>query len=376
MVINQAMLSQSVALAGIDCANVAAGLDDFLSLTRDIQDKVMSARAQPVKPLFQRMARVVREASLLLGKEVRLNTEGGATEVDRTVIERLAEPLTHMIRNSVDHGIESPEQRLAAGKPGEGQITLSAAHRGGRFVIEVADDGAGIDRKRVLERARSRGLVAADATPGEAEIDALLFLPGFSTAGEASALSGRGVGMDVVKRAIDALGGRLSIASERGTGTRFAISLPLTLAVLDGMVIEVAGQTLVIPLAAIIETASLASRSVLPIGNKAEVLQMRGELVPVVDLGVQLGFRPPDEVNRKGIVLLAAQASGDRVALIVDAVKEQRQVVIKGLGPAIGRIPGIAAATILGDGRVALIVDPADLSRRHRVPEAHLQMTG
>lgn len=376
LVINQAMLSQSVALAGIDCADVTAGLDAFLSLTRDIQDKVMSARAQLVKPLFQRMSRVVREASVLLGKEVRLKTEGGATEVDRTVIERLAEPLTHMIRNSVDHGIETPEQRLAAGKPREGQITLSAAHRAGRFVVEVADDGAGIDRQRVLDRARSRGLIPRDATPGDAEIDGLLFLPGFSTAGEVSAVSGRGVGMDVVKRAIEALGGRVSIDSERGIGTRFALSLPLTLAVLDGMVVQVAGQTLVIPLAAIIETASLASLAIRRIGDRVELLQMRGGLVPVLDLGVELGFRPPGAMNRDGIVLLTVTANGDRAALIVDAVKEQRQVVIKGLDPALGRIPGVAAATILGDGRIALIIDPADLSRRRHGPDAHLRKTG
>lgn len=360
LVINQAMLSQSVSLSGSGNAEITAGLEAFQSLTRDLQDSVMAVRAQPVKPLFQRMARIVREASAAVGKEVRLRTEGDATEVDKTVIERLADPLTHMVRNAVSHGLETPQRRLAAGKPPAGQITLTAAHRAGRIVIDVADDGAGIDRTRVLEHARSGGLVPPGVALGDAETDNLLFLPGFSTAERVSALSGRGVGMDVVKSAMTALGGRLSITSEPGRGTTFSISLPLTLAVLDGMVIRAAGQSFVIPLSAIVETAALTPDVIRRVGT-AELMHIRGELVPLIDLGARLGFRTATEPIPSGIVLLTARENGARTALVVDAIMEQRQVVIKGLGAGFGRMPGVAAATILGDGKIALILDPADL---------------
>ncbi len=370
LVINQAMLSQSVSQAGLANTEVTAGLEAFMTLTRDIQESVMSVRAQPVKPLFQRMARIVREASASVGKTVRLRTEGEATEVDKTVIERLADPLTHMIRNAVDHGLETPGARVAAGKPAEGQITLSAFHRAGRILIEVADDGAGINRAKVREIAESRGLIAADAQLTDAEIDNLLFLPGFSTVDKVSPLSGRGVGMDVVRSSIAALGGRISIFSEPGAGTTFSISLPLTLAVLDGMVVGAAGQTFVVPLSAIIETAGLAPESIKQIGGTGELLHIRGELIPIIDLGVRLGFRSPHEVNRSGIVLLTSQDNGGRTALVVDTIMEQRQVVIKGLGPLFGPMPGVAAATILGDGQIALILDPADLVQKTRVTSA------
>lgn len=371
LVINQAMLSQSVGSAGIGNPEIAAGLEAFLSLTRDLQDSVMAVRAQPVKPLFQRMARIVREASTALGKEVRLKTVGEATEVDKTVIERLADPLTHMVRNAISHGIEAPASRLAAGKPAEGQVTLSAVHRAGRIVIEVADDGAGVDREAVLRLAQARGLVPPDAALGEAEIDNLMFLPGFSTTAQVTALSGRGVGMDVVKGAVAALGGRVSIASAAGHGTTFSISLPLTLAVLDGMVVQAAGQTFVVPLSTIIETAALTPEVIRRVGG-AELLHIRGELVPLIDLGTRLGFRGGISAVGRGIVLLTARDDGARTALIVDAIMEQRQVVIKGFGAGFGRMPGVAAATILGDGKIALILDPADLAQGARDPDIAL----
>lgn len=364
LVINQAMLAQSVAEAGMaENTSVMNGLEEFMMLTRDIQDGVMMIRAQPVKPLFQRMARIIREASSAVRKEVRLKTEGEATEVDKTVIERLSDPLTHMIRNSVDHGIETPDKRLAAGKPAEGVITLSASHRAGRVLIEVADDGAGINRPRVREIAISKGLIASDAQLTDTEIDNLLFLPGFSTASQISALSGRGVGMDVVKSAITALGGRIVITSEAGVGTKFSISLPLTLAVLDGMVVRVADQTLVVPLSAIVETATLSAEDIRRIGRTTEVLHIRGDFVPLFDLGAQLGFRRNADAPDDAIVILTSQEDGSRAALIVDQIMEQRQVVIKGLNRNYGPIPGVAAATILGDGQVALILDPSDLTR-------------
>lgn len=362
LVINQAMLAQSVAEAGLPPNSaVMTGLEAFMMLTRDIQDSVMMIRAQPVKPLFQRMARIVREASGAVGKEVRLRTEGEATEVDKTVIERLADPLTHMIRNAVDHGLETPEKRRAAGKTAEGVITLSAQHRSGRVVIEVSDDGAGINRPKVREIAVSKGLVAADAQLSDSEIDNLLFLPGFSTADQVSALSGRGVGMDVVRQAIQSLGGRITIHSEPGKGTRFSISLPLTLAVLDGMVVNVAGETLVVPLSAILETATLTDEDIRALGPNTNVIHVRGAFVPLYDLGAELGYRAPKSSYAGGIVLLTAQENGTRSALVVDSILEQRQVVIKGLQRSYGHIPGVAAATILGDGQIALILDPPDL---------------
>jgi two-component system chemotaxis sensor kinase CheA len=342
---------------------VMNGLEAFMMLTRDIQDSVMMIRAQPVKPLFQRMARIVREASAAVGKEVRLHTEGETTEIDKTVIERLADPLTHMIRNAVDHGLEPPEVRRAAGKPSEGVITLSALHRAGRVVLEIEDDGAGINRPKVREIAVRRGLIAPDAVLGDAETDALLFLPGFSTATTVSALSGRGVGMDVVRQAIQSLGGRVTITSQPGRGSKFSISLPLTLAVLDGMVVQVAGETLVVPLSSILETAALTHDDIRALGPQTNVIHVRGAFVPLYDLGAELGFRRPRASYEGGIVLLCAQENGNRAAIVVDAIMEQRQVVIKGLQQAYGRIPGVAAATILGDGQIALILDPADLVR-------------
>ena len=362
LVINQAMLSQSVAEAGLPPNSpVSTGLEEFLQLTRDIQESVMMIRAQPIKSLFQRMGRIVRESSASVGKEVRLHTDGENTEVDKTVIERLADPLTHMIRNAVDHGLESPEVRLAAGKPREGHVTLTAQHRSGRIVIEVADDGAGINRERVKEKAIEKGLVPAEAQLSDSDIDNLLFLPGFSTASAISNLSGRGVGMDVVRSSIQSLGGRINITSQEGKGTTFSISLPLTLAVLDGMVVRVADETLVVPLNAILETLTLTDGDLKALGPETHVVQIRGGFVPLLDLGAELGYRSPLDSYVGGIVLLIGQEDGNRAALAVDAIEDQRQVVIKGLEGSYGRVPGIAAATILGDGQIALILDPMDL---------------
>jgi len=363
LVINQAMLSQSVTEAGLPPNSpVVNGLEEFMQLTRDIQDSVMMIRAQPVKSLFQRMSRIVREASAAIGKTVRLRTDGEATEVDKTVIERLADPLTHMIRNAVDHGLEKPEVRLAAGKPAEGLVTLSAGHRSGRVVIEISDDGAGINREKVVQVAIKKGLIPEDAVLSDNEIDNILFLPGFSTASEISNLSGRGVGMDVVKSSIQGLGGRISIHSERGKGTTFSISLPLTLAVLDGMVIHVANETLVVPLNAIVETLTLGKGDIRALGPETNVVQIRGEFVPLLDLGTELGYREPLPDYTGGIVLLITHEDGSRAALVVDSIQDQRQVVIKGLQDSYGHVPGVAAATILGDGQIALILDPIDIT--------------
>jgi two-component system, chemotaxis family, sensor kinase CheA len=368
LVINQAMLSQSFAEAGLATdGKISSGLDEFLQLTRDIQESVMMIRAQPVKALFQRMGRIVRESSAAVGKSVRLVTEGEATEIDKTMIERLSDPLTHMIRNAVDHGLESPERRRATGKPAEGTVTLTACHRSGRVVIEIRDDGAGIDRAKVQSRAEERGLIAPGLAMTEAEIDSLLFLPGFSTADQVSKLSGRGVGMDVVRTAISALGGRIGIASEQGRGTSFTISLPLTLAVLDGMVVECAGEMLVVPLSAVAETLRLGSADLSSVGPAAIAVRVRDTFVPLLDLAAALGYAPRRTDYADSIALLLAEEDGTRAAVVVDRIADQRQVVIKGIEDSYGRVHGVAAATILGDGRIALILDPGDLMTRTQV---------
>ncbi|HLH50648.1 MAG TPA: chemotaxis protein CheA, partial [Roseiarcus sp.] len=358
LVINQAMLAQRVAEAGLGRGSaVATGLDELERLTREIQDSVMAIRAQPVKPVFQRMSRIVREVAEITGKSVHLITDGENTEVDKTVIERLADPLTHMIRNAIDHGIEDPTKRVAAGKPAEGVVRLSALHRSGRIVIEVADDGAGINRPRVREIAVRKGLVAPDAVLSDDEIDNLIFAPGFSTAESVSNISGRGVGMDVVKRSIQALGGRISISSRPGAGSTFTMSLPLTLAVLDGMVVSVAGQTLVLPLTAIVETLQPSETSVHSFGTSGQVILVRKALTPLIDVGMRLGFRSSPADSLACVAILVESEGGGRSALLVDAIQDQRQIVVKSLEGNYGHVPGIAAATILGDGRVALILD-------------------
>jgi two-component system chemotaxis sensor kinase CheA len=358
LVINQAMLSQRVMEAGFARASgVAMGLDELEQLTREIQDSVMAIRAQPVKSVFQRMPRLVREVAAMTGKPVRLVTDGEGTEVDKTVIERLADPLTHMIRNAIDHGLESPEKRAAAGKPAEGVVRLTAAHRSGRIVIEVADDGGGINRERVKSIAIEKGLVAPEAALSDEEIDNLIFMPGFSTASEVSDISGRGVGMDVVRRSIQALGGRITIASRPGKGSTFTMSLPLTLAVLDGMVVSVQGQTLVAPITAIVETLLPKAGDVHSLGGSARVIAIRDTYVPLIDVGMALGYRAGPLDATQGVALLIEGEGGARAALLVDAIQGQRQVVIKSLEANYQQVPGVAAATILGDGRVALILD-------------------
>ncbi|AXI48880.1 chemotaxis protein CheA [Sulfitobacter sp. SK012] len=357
LVINQAMLTESLERIGLSAhSDLMNGLDEFQRLTRDIQDSVMMIRAQPVKPLFRRMARIVRETSNALGKDVDFVTNGEATEIDKTMIERLADPLTHMIRNAVDHGLETAAQRLAQGK-----IRLSAAHRSGRVVIEVSDDGAGFDRDKIREVAIKKGLLTPEILLTDAEIDNLLFLPGFSTSNTVSDVSGRGVGMDVVRAAIQELGGRVATTSEIGKGTTFSISLPLTLAVMDGMIIKVADETLVLPVNSVVETLSLSASSVEKIGSGVEILRTRGGCVPLFDLGAELGYRGKTTDYEDAIVLLINHDTGARSALLIDDILDQRQVVIKGLDDSFLRAPGIAAATILGDGQIALILDPADV---------------
>ncbi|SHI75584.1 chemotaxis protein CheA [Wenxinia saemankumensis] len=358
LIINQAVISQRLAALGAEPnSEIMGDLDDYRHLARDIQEGVMAIRAQPVKPLFQRMGRIIREASEALGKDVVMVTEGEGTEVDKTVVERLADPLTHMVRNAVDHGIESIADRRAAGKPDQGTVRLLAAHRSGHVHIEISDDGGGLHRERIFQTAVDKGLIPPDAKLTESEIDNLLFLPGFSTASKISKLSGRGVGMDVVKTAITSLGGRVTIASRPGAGSTFSITLPLTLAVLDGMIVTVAGQTMVLPLHSILETIRPNTRDVRPLGAEGHVLSIRGSYVPIISLAHVLGLSDEPFDPQSCIFVLIRTEGSSPVSLAVDSISDQRQVVIKSLEGNYGTIPGISAATILGDGKIALIVD-------------------
>lgn len=357
LVIAQAMLGQVVQeLPEAMSARMSQILEEVTHHTRELKDSVMSMRAQPVKSVFQRMPRLVRELSAKTGKKVALEMRGETTEVDKTIIERLSDPLTHIIRNSCDHGIETPDVRLAAGKPDEGTIILSAEHRGGRIVIEIKDDGAGINSERVLKKARERGLVSADAVLPEDEVNNLIFMPGFSTAETVSDISGRGVGMDVVRRNIQDLGGRINLKSERGKGMTIQLTLPLTLAVMDGMVVRVGAETYVLPMAAIVECLRPGQSEVHNLLGTHGTLHLRGEIVPMVHLGDALGV-PATLNSGDGVVIIIEAGEGIKLGLAVDDLLGHQQVVIKSIEENYGTVPGIAAATILGNGRVAFILD-------------------
>ncbi|WP_295217612.1 chemotaxis protein CheA [uncultured Brevundimonas sp.] len=358
LVIQQAMLSQRVLESGLArSSGIALGLEDLELLTREIQDSVMAIRAQPVKSVFQRMPRLVREVADMVSKQVRLVTAGEDTEVDKTVVERLAEPITHMLRNAIDHGLETPEERVAAGKPAEGTVRLAALHRSGRIVIEISDDGRGINRERVKKIAIDKGLIAADAPLTDEQIDNLIFAPGFSTAAVVSDISGRGVGMDVVKRSIQALGGRISISSVPGKGSTFTLSLPLTLAVLDGMVVAAAEQTLIAPLPAIVESLTPQAVDLHFVGGVDPVIRFRDRFLPLIDVALIMGFSEQPMNPTEGVAVVVETEGGQQAALLFDAIQGQRQVVIKSLETNYQQVEGVAAATILGDGRVALILD-------------------
>lgn len=362
LVIKEAMLSQVIETVGLaDNLDVAAGLDGIRQLADEIQDSVMAIRAQPLKLVFQRMHRIIREASEVTQKPVRLITLGEQTEVDKTMIERLVDPLTHMIRNSVDHGLEDSLTRERRGKPHVGTVTLSAAHRSGRVQIELSDDGGGINRALVRKIAEDRGLIPPGAALSPTEIDQLLFLPGFSSKQEVSAISGRGVGLDVVRREIMALGGRVMIQSVEGQGTTFSIALPLTLAVLEGMLIQLCDQTMVLPITSIQETLRPTPDSLHGIGQTGRAVANRGDLIPIIDLGCCFGLRKERASLEEGVLIVVETDSHKRAALHVDGIIDQRQVVIKSLEENYGRVSGVSAATILGDGKIALIIDPEEI---------------
>jgi two-component system chemotaxis sensor kinase CheA len=367
LVITQAMLCQGIEEAVLKRNTlVSNGLTELEHLTRELQESVMAIRTQPVKSVFQRMPRLVRELAIHTNKQVRLVVDGEATEVDKTVIERLSEPLTHMIRNAIDHGLETPAERLAAGKKAEGTVRLSAEHRGGRIVIEVADDGRGIDRERVRAKAIERGLLSAAATLSDEETDDLIFVPGFSTASQVSDISGRGVGMDVVRRNIIDLGGRVAISSVPRKGSKFSLTLPLTLAVLDGMIVSVGSETYVLPLAHIVESLKPKCEDIKSFGPERSLLRVRNTYVPLVRIGELLEVAGAKTDPADGVVILVESEGAGQLALAVDTIVGQQQVVIKSFEANYQHIVGIAAATILGDGRVALILDVDGLVWRCR----------
>ena len=363
LVISQAMLGQVVQ----DLPETASGrliqiLEEVVHHTRELKDSVMSMRAQPVGSVFQRMPRLVREVATKTHKKVRLEMVGETTEVDRSIIERLGDPLTHIIRNSVDHGVELPADRIKAGKNEEGTIRLSAEHRGGKIIIEVKDDGAGINSERVLRKAKEKGLIRADATLTDDEIANLIMLPGFSTAETISDISGRGVGMDVVRSNIQEIGGRISVKSTPGKGMVIQLALPLTLAVMDGMVIKVGNQTYVMPLSSIVECLRPARSDISNLIGTRGMLHLRGEFVPLVLLSELLDVGTEMKETGERVVIITDAGEGAHFGLIVDELCGHQQVVIKSIEESYGAVPGIAAATILGNGRVAFILDVEKLS--------------
>ena len=356
LVITQAMLAQSAStLDPVEFERLHNGLGQLERNTRDMQESVMSIRMMPISVVFSRFPRVVRDLAQKLGKQIELKTIGEGTELDKSLIERISDPLTHLVRNSLDHGVEMPEDRIAKGKSPVGTITLKAYHQSGNIVIEVGDDGAGLNRQKILGKAREKGIAVHDQMTDN-EVWLLIFEPGFSTADVVTEVSGRGVGMDVVKRNISAMGGRVEIESMTGIGTRMTVRLPLTLAILDGMSVAAGRETYIIPLGYVIESLQAERGMIKSVSGVERLLQVRGEYLPVVALYEIFGI--PDTVTRldQGIMVVI-EADGVKAALFIDALVGQHQVVIKSLESNYRKVQGISGATIMGDGHVAMILD-------------------
>ncbi|MFO1457424.1 MAG: chemotaxis protein CheA [Steroidobacteraceae bacterium] len=363
LVITQSMLSQlGGAFVGPQGERLRTGLAQLERSVRELQESVMRVRMVPISFVFSRFPRMVRDLSQRLGKLVELKMTGGETELDKTVLEKIGDPLVHLVRNGIDHGIEMPDVRLGKGKPETGTLHLHAYHRGGNITVEVSEDGAGLKREKILSKAKSKGLVAQDAELTDAQVNELIFLPGFSTADQATDVSGRGVGMDVVRRNIEELGGTVEIRSEEGKGSRFIINLPLTLAIVDGQTIAVDGENYIVPLTAIVESLQLRAGMIQPVVGRGEVLLFRGEYLPVLRLREVFGRGA--STRQGGGLVMVVEGDGRRVGICVDELLGQQQVVVKTLETNYHRVDGVAGATILGDGSVALILDIAGLSRR------------
>ncbi|MEX8192059.1 chemotaxis protein CheW [Comamonas guangdongensis] len=365
LVITQAMLAQNS--QGLDPAvyqQLLAGLADLDRNTRDLQESVMSIRMIPMSTVFSRFPRMLRDLAGKLGKKIDLITLGEATELDKGLVEKITDPLTHLVRNSVDHGIELPEDRLAAGKSDHGTLTLAASHQGGSIVIEVRDDGRGMNREKILSKARERGMDVSDALP-DSEVWQLIFAPGFSTADVVTDVSGRGVGMDVVKRNITSLGGTVEIESNAGQGMKVAVRLPLTLAIMDGMSVGVGEEVYILPLSSVVESFQVNADDVSTVANGTQLVKVRDEYMPVIALERTFKVPRADESQTSNIMVVV-EAEGGRVALLVDELLGQHQVVVKNLESNYRKVPNVSGATILGDGSVALILDTGALVRRTR----------
>ncbi|TGB99626.1 chemotaxis protein CheA [Escherichia sp. E2661] len=365
LVITQSMLAQrSSELDPVNHGDLITSMGQLQRNARDLQESVMSIRMMPMEYVFSRYPRLVRDLAGKLGKQVELTLVGSSTELDKSLIERIIDPLTHLVRNSLDHGIELPEKRLAAGKDSVGNLTLSAEHQGGNICIEVTDDGAGLNRERILAKAVSQGLSVSDNMTDD-EVAMLIFAPGFSTAEQVTDVSGRGVGMDVVKRNIQEMGGHVEIQSKQGVGTTIRILLPLTLAILDGMSVRVADEVFILPLNAVMESLQPREADLHPLAGGERVLEVRGEYLPIVELWKVFNVAGAKTEATEGIVVIL-QSGGRRYALLVDQLIGQHQVVVKNLESNYRKVPGISAATILGDGSVALIVDVSALQAINR----------
>ncbi|KHT18049.1 chemotaxis protein CheA [Pectobacterium carotovorum subsp. carotovorum] len=369
LVITQSMLAQrSSELDPVAHGDLLNSMGQLERNARDLQESVMSIRMMPMEYVFSRFPRLVRDLAAKLDKQVELTLMGSSTELDKSLIERIIDPLTHLVRNSLDHGIESPDKRVAAGKSAVGNLTLSAEHQGGNICIEVIDDGAGLNRERILAKALSQGLAVNDSMSDE-EVGMLIFAPGFSTAEKVTDVSGRGVGMDVVKRNIQEMGGHVEIHFQAGKGTTIRILLPLTLAILDGMSVKVNKEVFILPLNAVMESLQPQSEDLYPLAGGERVLQVRGEYLPLVELFHIFDVDGAKTDATQGIVVIL-QSAGRRYALLVDQLIGQHQVVVKNLESNYRKVPGVSAATILGDGSVALIVDVSALQALNREKRA------
>lgn len=360
MVIAQSLVRHDPDLAAGLKPRLARNLSQLTRITDDVQRTAMSMRMIPIGQLFQKTARLVRDLSRKAGKQVELVLAGEETELDRTIVEELADPLMHMVRNSVDHGIEEPAERLRAGKPPTAHVTLRAGHQAGFIVIEVSDDGRGLPREKILRKAREKNLIAADAELSESEIFALIFQPGFSTAEKITDVSGRGVGMDVVRKQLQKLRGRVDVISKAGEGTTFLLKLPLTLAIIDGLVVGVGDQRYVVPLFAVREMMKPSEEAISTIHGRQEMAMVRGSLLPVVRLHQRFHIRPRHE-NPWDSLLIVSESGGKQFCMMVDELIGKQEVVIKSLGESMRHIAGVAGGAILGDGRVGLILDPEGL---------------
>jgi two-component system chemotaxis sensor kinase CheA len=363
MVITQSMLAQIVSKFTLgQLSQLTEAVGAMERHTRDLQERVMAVRMQPIKTVFTRFHRLVRDLAGTLGKQIALEVSGEETELDKTVIDRIGDPLTHLVRNSVDHGVELPETRRAAGKPEQGVVRLHAFHQGGSIFIEVEDDGQGLDKARIQRKAVESGLMKDGEPLTDDQLYALIFRPGFSTAEKVTDVSGRGVGMDVVQRNIRALGGQVAITSARGAGTKFTIKLPLTLAILDGLSVQVGDETYIIPLVNITESIRPKAGQVQTIVGEGEVVNVRGRVLPILRLYDVLGVRPRVTDPTQSLLVIVENGRS-QVALLVDELVGQHQVVIKSLEANYQRVDGVSGATIMGDGRVALILDVPGLVR-------------